>query len=271
MSRSHVSFRLLLMNYDQVYRKVLERLTGTIDGDKFERCAQDLLGDAYSNLAPIVGGGDDGMDGAFGTAEGPYPLICTVKKNVLGNFRDNVTTYLAKRAGPLRAVIATTQHLTPTKKRNLHKEAAKLGVTIVNIHDQAYFANRLYRQSKWRMELLGVVGDPPALSVLPPSGRFIAPEIVVGRGADLEWLRSTTGDLLLAGNSGTGKTYLHQHLAAKGYCLFAVEDDASRLADAIREQRPSVIVVDDAHINVGKLMTLRRLREELGESFAIHA
>jgi hypothetical protein len=118
---------------------------------------------------------------------------------------------------------------------------------------------------------LGVSGDLPALSALPPRARYFAPELVVGRDEILEWLRATPGDLLLVGDPGSGKTCLHRYLASGGFCLFAVDEEPSRLADAIREQQPTVVVVDDAHTSLDLLTALMRLRMELGTAFAIHA
>jgi hypothetical protein len=258
------------MNRDQLYRKIVDALARPLDGDTFQRCAVALLGRAHPNLAPLHGGDDAGIDGAFGAPDGPSPLVCTTQSNVIGNFRDNISTYLAKRNGPKLAVVATSQHLSNAKKRNLEGEARRLGVTITNIYDALYFANELYRDSKWRLELLGITGDPPALSALPRAGRFVQPEILVGRDEDLEWLRQVQGDVLLVGQPGAGKTYLHQYLANQGFCLFAVDDSLQRLADAIREQQPSIIVVDDAHINLKLVEDLKRLRAELGAVYHIH-
>lgn len=259
------------MNIDPLFRKIVERLSGPVNGDTFERCAQDLLRDVYPSLTPVVGGNDAGMDGAIGTAEGAFPLICTTSGRVIENVRKNAKAYLAKRAGPKRLVIATTQNLSPQRKRNLEQEAEGIGLVIANIHDQPYFADRLYRDSKWRMELLGVTGEPRALSAFPLRGRLSPPEVLVGREDVLRWLEETGGDLLLVGQPGSGKTCLHQHLAQRGLCLFAIDSDATRLADAIREQTPSIIVVDDAHLRPELLLTLRRLRVELGAAYSIHA
>lgn len=258
------------MNRDPLYRKIVERLVGPLDGNAFQKCAAALVGKAHPNLAPMPGGNDAGMDGAFGSPDGRYPLICTVQDDVIGNFRSNISTYLRKHSGPARAVVATSQALSNAQKRNLEAEASKLGVTLVNIYDAPYFADQLYRDSKWRLELLGVTGDPPALSTLPRVGRFMRPEILIGRDDDLEWLNQIHGDALLVGQPGSGKTYLHQHLASQGRCLFAADDDLQRLADGIREQQPSVIVVDDAHICLRLVEDLKRLRAELGATFDIH-
>ncbi|MDB5297720.1 MAG: hypothetical protein JWO31_3703 [Phycisphaerales bacterium] len=260
------------MTSDPLFRKIVARLSEKgLDDDAFERCAQDLLRDTYPGLVPVTGGDDAGFDGAIGSPGGPYPLVCTVGGDAVGNLRKNLTTYLAKRRGPPLAVFATPRALTPRRKRNLADAATALGVTLVNVHDQADFANRLYRSPRWRRDLLGVTGDPPALSALPARGRYAPPGVPVGREAEVEWLRSTPGDLLLVGQPGCGKTYLHQHLAAAGLCLFAVDADPGRLADAVREQVPAVVVLDDAHVDPGRLRGLVRLRAECGAAFAIHA
>jgi ATP-dependent protease Clp ATPase subunit len=81
-------------------------------------------------------------------------------------------------------------------------------------------------------------GESPALSALPRVGRFVQPDILIGRDQDLTWLQQAQGDALLVGPPGSGKTYLHQHLASQGKCLFAVDSSPDRLADAIREQQP---------------------------------
>ena len=87
----------------------------------------------------------------------------------------------------------------------------------------------------------------------------------------MAWLCQAPGDCLLVGHPGSGKTYLHQHLANEGLCLFVVDSSLERIADAIREQQPAIIVVDDAHIYLGLVEDLIRLRAELGATFRIHA
>lgn len=162
------------MNRDPLYRKIVEALARPLDGNAFQDCAVALIGKVHPNLAPTPGGNDAGLDGAFGTSDGPFPLVCTVQDDVIGNFRANISTYLAKRNGPKLAVVATSQRLSNLKKRNLEDEARELGVTIANIYDASYFADQLYRDSAWRLDLLGITGDPPALSTLPRVGRFVS-------------------------------------------------------------------------------------------------
>ncbi len=123
------------MKRDPLYRKIIEALALPLDGNVFEDCAVALIGKAHPNLAPMRGGDDAGMDGTFGTPGGPFPLICTVQEDVIGNFRDNISTYRRKCNGPRRASIATSQFLSIAKKRNLDEEAQELGVVIRNIYD----------------------------------------------------------------------------------------------------------------------------------------
>jgi len=95
-SRGWITESRSTMNRDPLHQKIVQALAGSLDGNTFERCAQDLLGDAYPNLAPVVGRSDSGIDGAFGTADGAFPLVCTVREDVIGNFRKNIQTYLSK-------------------------------------------------------------------------------------------------------------------------------------------------------------------------------
>lgn len=154
------------------------------------------------------------------------------------NLRKNLATYVARSTGPRLAIVATPRAMSNPKKLELLRIARdEFQVQIVNIHAQDDFADRLYRNARWRRELLGVSGYPEALSALPPRSRPERPPLV-GREEDVRWIRDTPGDLLLVGQPGIGKTYLHEVLVTDGVALFAVDDDAERLADALRAQRP---------------------------------
>ena len=155
---------------DPYYRKILEGLDGPLDPALFEECAQALLKDVYPGLVPVHGGGDYGMDGAIADGEGPpYPLIVTTAENVGRNLEKNLESYV-EGGGPRRqAVVATSTALTPTRRRNLEKKADKRGFVLVQLHERRVFADRLYRDSKWTKELLGLTGEPSALSAVPPT------------------------------------------------------------------------------------------------------
>jgi hypothetical protein len=260
------------MTRDPLYQHILRALNGDLDEDLFKKCAADLLRETYPTLVPMTGGDDGGYDGAIGTSSGPFPLLCTIdKRGPVANLRKNLATYVAGRNGPKFAIVATPRALSNRKKRNLERIAIEeFQVQIINVHEQTDFANRLYRDARWRLELLGLSGSPEALSALPPRSRAERPPII-GREDDLEWIRNTEGDLLLVGQPGIGKTYLHETLVSDGIALFAVDLDSERLANALRTRAPRVVIVDDAQESIPLLRTLQRLRTELGVAFRIHA
>jgi len=261
------------MPTDPLSSQIAERLSGSLDPAAFERCAVDLLRSVYPSLAPVSGGNDAGFDGSIAHPDGPYPLICTTAKDVARNVERSCRERLARTAGPARAVVATSQALTPARRRAVIERAEALGVTIVNIHDRDDLAERLRRDPRWLRELLGLSGDPPALSAVPPNGRAAAgPAGLVGRDAELGLLRSLTGtDALVVGQPGSGKTNLHAALAAEGACLFAAGRDPAALAGAIRETGCRCVVVDDAHTRMDLVESLLAIRATTGAHFAVHA
>jgi hypothetical protein len=128
---------------DPLWQKIRVALGGHVDHDLFERCAQDLLGQIYPGLTPVVGGTDAGMDGAIPSAEGCFPLICTTQNDVSGNLQKSINAHLKRRAGPARCILATTVHLTPQRRDNLIDAAKALGAQLHQIHDQEDFVGRL--------------------------------------------------------------------------------------------------------------------------------
>jgi hypothetical protein len=256
---------------DPLWQQIKSAIQRQLDPTIFERCAQDLLGKIYPGLVPVVGGSDAGMDGSFPSPDGTFPLICTTGDDVLGNFRNSISNHLRRRSGPCRCILATSQALTPQRRDNIFDEAKKLDVTIHQIHEQEDFIGRLYRNSAWRLELLGVTGAPPALSVFPPAFRQVEATLLLGRESDVEWLRMVEGDALIVGQPGSGKTHLHQHMAVEDGLLFVTSGDEVALANAIREQQPKIIAVDDAHIRLEWIDRLRRLRAEISADYRIHA
>jgi len=259
------------MNRDPLYTKIMSALKRPLDPLAFQRCATDLLREAYPTLAPLVGGDDAGMDGAIGYKSGAFPLVCTTSPDVIRNLTTSLTENRKKWHTARCVVVATSQKPTNRQRLNLKEKAESLGYKLVNLHDRIYFADLLYSNAHWRMELLGIPGNAPALSILPRRFRNPAASQLIGRDPELDWLRHAAGDVLVVGQPGSGKTSLHQNLAREGKCLFAVDGDLGRLSDAVREQRPTTIVLDDAHFDLDLLTHLYRLRHELGFRYAIHA
>ncbi len=258
---------------DPYYQKILAALDGPLDRDAFEECAVALLQDAYPGLIPIPGGSDAGMDGAIADGESePYPLVVTTAKNVIGNLAMSLDSYVRHGGGRRRVVIATSQSLTAQRARNLAKKAREKGFLLVAApHERSDIAQRLYRNSRWTRELLGITGDPPALSAVPRTRRPL-PEIeLVARDADLTWLRQTRGHRLVVGQPGSGKTALLLQLVREDNALFLASDDEARIAEAYRDSQPTLILADDAHLHPGKLDRLRQIRRDIGADFEIVA
>src|SRR5262249_43695150 len=150
--------------------------------------------------------------------------------------------------GTRRKVVAvTSRELTPRRRQNLVRRAAEHGFELIQVYDQAALADRLYGHPKWCLELLNLTGDSPVLSVEPLSSRPLTDQELIGRDADQSWLRETSGDLLLVGQPGSGKTSLLYSIAREGKGLFLVGEDIARVAPELRSKRPRVVLVDDAH------------------------
>ncbi|MCK4598865.1 hypothetical protein KAU37_03430 [Candidatus Bipolaricaulota bacterium] len=215
------------------------------------------------------------MDGAVGhVSEEPSPVIATTAKDVSGNLRRSLEQRIGSGSSSRRALLATSQFLTATRRKNLHRRAEERGFKLINIHDQLWFAEKLCRDSFWRRELLGLTGDPPALSAIPYSMGTSAGRELIGRNGDRDKLLSIHGDRLLVGQPGSGKTFLLSKLAMTGDLLFVVSDDRQGIANEIREaESVPMLVVDDAH-NESQLSLLRdllQIRSDIGAEFEIIA
>ncbi len=116
-----------------------------------------------------------------------------------------------------------------------------------------------------------MASTPPALSRLPRTERPYVEIPLVGRQASLEWLKQTTGDRLMLGQPGAGKTFLLHQMAQENRGLFLVTREIGDIAAGIRSQEPSIIFVDDAALDRDLLLTLRHMRTEMAVDFAIVA
>lgn len=260
------------MKHDPFYGQILSRLDSRLDSEVFEACAVELVRlDGYAAV-PVLGGNDAGMDGAIADAQGePLPLVTTTGKDCIGNLTSNLNQYVDKGGKRRKVAFATSQALTPQKQRNLYQRAAELGFTIIQLYERSAFAARLYRNPVWCKELLQLTGIPSALSVIPLTRRLLLNSELIGREDALDWLQQVSGDRLLAGEPGSGKTSLLYQLTQTRAALFVVNKDMSSIANAIREQEPKQIIVDDAHIDPDILTSLKRLRREIAAEFDIIA
>lgn len=260
---------------DPLYKKILEGLADSLDWRRFEECACDLLRDVFPSLVQVGGSGDFGMDGEItDDPGGPFPLVCTTSRDTSANLRRNLDRYLEEGGRSRKVVLATSQDLTPVQRKKLKVCTRKRGFELIGIFDRRWFASRLYRDSKRRLDLLGISGDPPALTAVPRTRRPLVEIAPLGRDADIEWLRTATGDRVLAGQPGSGKTYLLYHLIHRlqwSALFLDVESGRGEIADALRDLRPKVVVVDDAHVYHDALERLIALRAQLSASFSIVA
>lgn len=257
---------------DPFYQQIIDGLNRRVDAELFERCAAALLRQNHPTLVPIRGGNDAGMDGAIADGEGTaFPLICTTSSKVLANLRRSLNSYIDKGGGRRKAIVATSQSLTPPKRRNLENAASELGFTLVQVCDQAAIADLLYTSPDWCRELLALTGKPAALSMLPLTNRPSTSCGLIGREDDLDWLKAGDGDVILIGQPGAGKTYLLKAFAREHAGLFVISNDRTEIAADFRSKKPHVLIVDDAHSSLDLLIGLRQLRQELGATFRIIA
>lgn len=256
---------------DSLYKKIIEGLEGKLDGNQFEACVADILREIYPGLVPITGGVDHGMDGAVPDTGPTYPLVCTTDQRPATNLGKSLDSYVEHGGRARKAIFATSRKISPQLRRKLGKIAEERGFELVQVYDQVAMANLLYGKPKWRIDLLGIPGDPPALSVIPSGARLLIEQPLIGRDADLDWLKAQIGDAALIGQPGLGKTALLHAFAVDNGGLFVNRPDITAIADDIREQKPNFLIVDDAHLKTNLITALRHLRKDSGFKFRIVA
>ena len=257
------------MARDPLRSAIETALEGVIDTALWEECAVSLLRAEVASLVLLTGGDDGGLDAVSIDAE--WGLVATTG-NAQANLKKNLRRHLEVGGLTRRILFATPRAVTNAQRRKLVATASELGFELTSgqVFDKTAFVERLYRDSSWRKQLLGLSGAPPALSAFPTSLRTATAIPMVGRNEERKTLLRTRSDLLLVGEPGSGKTFLAQALVAKGGALFAVDFDHGRLADAIRDSRPERIILEDVHfIGPQRYADLVHLRTELGLEFSI--
>lgn len=257
---------------DPFREKIIEGLKKVTDRDKFEQCAMDLLSRIYPRLVALPGGSDGGFDAKLVNKDGKVTqVVCTTNEDVIGNLTGSLEQ--AKKLGldSHAVMVATNQKLSNQEKRNLAERAKAFGKTLLQVYDLIPVANLIYRDSAWRKDLLNLSGAPSALSLLPLSHRPSFEIPALGRVEEIAAFKAETGDLVVAGQPGSGKTHFLRELAEGTSGLFSVSTDRGALADAIRDQQPAWIAIDDAGSRLAEVSTLRQLRDEGGYGFRIVA
>ena len=161
--------------------------------------------------------------------------------------------------------------MTQQTRRKLEEAARETGVTLLQIYDQDWFALRLYRESVWCKRLLQVIGRPHALSPFPITTRPVLGDQVLGREREMRLLLARRGDCLLSGAPGSGKTFLLRALVLQGQGLFMVDDDREQVANDLRELSPRAVIIDDAHVDPGKVERFVQIRREVGSDVRVIA
>ncbi|MDB6100463.1 MAG: hypothetical protein JWO52_462 [Gammaproteobacteria bacterium] len=261
---------------DPLLRQIEHGLDQPLIGDEFEAAMVSMLREQgiYPKLVPVRGGGDAGMDGAIGDpadSAPPIPLVCTTQEDVKANLLLSLASYKGKIGARTTVVSATSRKLTPSEQRTLSKAASDAGFTLLNIYERTAVAELLYRSPRWCRDLLGITTSRPALSAYPQDHRPFIDQPLRGRENDLSWLGACTGDALLVGQPGIGKTFVLRHYAKGTDGLFAVTDDVDAIDAAIREEHPKAIVVADAHARLTLIKSLRQLRQDTAGTWKIIA
>lgn len=257
---------------DPLYREIRRRLRELKDGNTFEQCANDLLSKIYPSLAPREGGDDAGLDGLLANEDqSSVQLICTTGEDVLGNLSGSIESNLKKGGKSHGCILATSQRLTNSKKRTLEERAKLIGRPLIQIYDQAAVAQLLYREPRWLKELLGLTGDPPPLSLFPITSRPLFDVPPLGRNDDIIKITNVTGDVVLVGQPGSGKTHLLFTAAKKVKGRFIVDEDVARVAEGVRSIQPSFLIVDDAHSRLDFVKRLKLLRQQISAEYRIVA
>ena len=258
---------------DLHHRAIVEALNGALDPTVFEACAVDILKHDWPRLVPVAGGGDDGFDGAVadGGGQEPFPLVVTTAKDLAGNLRRNLRRAQRKRATLNRALFATSRRVTPRMRQKLDAAAGELGVKLLQVYGQDWFAQRLYAKPAWCQRLLQLPGRPRALSPFPVTRRPVLGDRILGRERETHWLHERAGDCLLVGAPGSGKTFLLRALVLQGQALFRVDDDREQIANDLRSLKPPAVIIDDAHVDPEEIARFIQIRQEVGSDVRIIA
>ena len=256
---------------DPLHRKILEALNGPVSASVFERCVDSLLQQMGMRVVLVGGTGDCGFDGEVEDDEAePSPLIVTTSTDLLQNMTRNLSK--ARDCTTSRRVyLATTKKVRAKTRKKIRKVATDDGFTVGQIFDQNWVAEQLYHNSRWRKELLDVSGHPSVLRSFPESSRPLIGDLVIGRETELKILRESKADCLLIGPPGSGKTIVLRQLVRENDALFLCDGDKERIANELRDKRPNIVLVDDAHAALARLNDLFDIRREIGAEFRIIA
>lgn len=111
-----------------------------------------------------------------------------------------------------------------------------------------------------------IPGTVPLPIALDRSGGRDAP--LLGREDEVEALLGATGDILIVGPAGSGKSRLAAEIPGRRFLTLKAEADD--VAESLRLDQPTHVVLDDAGLDLPRLDMLLELRQQ-GHEFAIIA
>jgi hypothetical protein len=254
------------MSLDARVRAILD---AGIDAAVFERCAVELMSDQYKKVVPVEGGSDGGRDGdIYGPiADDPDSRgrILVTTGELLDNLKSSHETWKAIRAAGEsfrvdQLVMVTHKPVSDTKRRNVIEYCSKHALPTPEFWTRDWLVGALRRRPDLRVALTGIEGRLEALAEVVPSGAE-EPELV-GRAdaiAEIKIALAGSGDVSIVGLPGVGKTRL---LGELNEPIHLVEPLArTHLTDDLLEMQPSMVAVDDAHLDPVLLEELVRIRD----------
>jgi DNA-binding transcriptional ArsR family regulator len=158
-------------------------------------------------------------------------------------------------------LVATSADLTPAARRTFIRAAHEAGVVEPELWTRSFLEDELRRPENAVLlrrffglghGVEGTVAKPPALEASP--GQSIP---LLGRDDELRRLQHGSGDWIILGRPGVGKTRLAYEAGALRFVSHAADAEVS---DSIRMRRPRRIVVDDAGLEPERLDMLLDLR-----------
>ncbi len=173
---------------------------------------------------------------------------------------------------PYALVIATACRVSNHGFEAFHEEAAGLGIAHHELWTRDTLNDKLVLNVNARAAAF-YFGDGPAIEGTVPiplaldrsAGRDLT---LLARDEEVASLRTATGDVIIVGRPGTGKTRLA--MEADGVRFVSPAADANAVADSLRHREPDHLVIDDAGLALDRLEMLLELRRE-GHAFRLIA
>lgn len=259
--------------------RITAKLDAGIDAAVFERCAVALMANHYENVVGIEGGSDGGRDGDIiapiaGEPDSRGRILVTTGDS-LDNLKSSHKTW--KKfwdAGETfqvdQIVMVTSNSLSDTKRRNIETYCKNHGLPVPHFYTRQWLVESLRRDPELRVELTGVKGRLEALTTKAPEPSSSTD--LFGREEDLQGLRAaiaSTSDVALSGVPGVGKSRLLAEL--EGTVHFVDRLASDYLVDDLFAMDPSIVVLDDAHLELKLLEQLVSIRSKEQLDFTIVA